>query len=296
MLMNVATQALDSKMLQMFETGNPLVPERAQGPVDYTQPLKVYAIPGCSACLRTKEFLTRHGVPFVAVNPLVDKEEFEALAAIGVKRIPIAARGRHWADGQVLKDLAWIAGIDLPPPKQLPPQELARRAQRVTSVARLAAGRIPEHEFDVLLPDRPRSYKQLACHIFQIYEMFLELAEEGKRFEFASYFRDVPPQVVTSADVQNFGAAMLARFNAWWERDGKTADFRAPADVYYGDQTLQSLHDFFERTVWHSAHHTRQLQVVVQNLGLPLDDRLSEADLAGLPLPENTYDDKVRLS
>ena len=186
--MNDANLHVDWKM---FEKGNPSAPERAQGPVDYSQPLKVYAIPGCSACLRTKEFLTKRGVKFISVNPLVDKEAFEELATIGIKRIPIAARGKHWADGQVLKDLAWIAGIEHEAQPQLSPQELARRGARVMSVACQLAARIPESELDVRLPDRPRSYKQLACHIFQIYEMFLELAEDERRFEFVNYFRDV---------------------------------------------------------------------------------------------------------
>src|SRR5438128_2734713 len=91
--------------LQMFERGRPVVPKRAEGPVDYSQPLRVFAIPGCSACLRTKEFLKKWGVEFISVDPLVDKAAFEELSKIGIKRIPIAARGKHWADGQVLKDL-----------------------------------------------------------------------------------------------------------------------------------------------------------------------------------------------
>jgi hypothetical protein len=281
---------------KLFETGNPERPVRAEGPVDYSLPLKVFALPGCSACLRTKEFLRKHGVPFIAVDPQQDREAFEQLAAIGVKRIPIAARGKHWADGQVLKDLAWIAGIELDAPKQLPPEELARRGRRVMTVARALAARIPAHELDVQLPERPRSYKQLAVHIFQIYEMFLELAEEGKRFEYIDYFRDVPPDIHTTADIVHFGGRMLARFEAWWGRAGVATDFKAKADVYYGDQTLQTVHDFMERTVWHSTHHTRQLQAVIAKLGLPLDERLTQADLAGLPLPEETYDDKVQLS
>src|SRR5262245_34673075 len=59
------TQLADQ--LQMFERGRPVVPTRAEGPVDYTQPLRVFAVPGCSACLRTKEYLTKWNVPFISV-------------------------------------------------------------------------------------------------------------------------------------------------------------------------------------------------------------------------------------
>src|SRR6185295_2678460 len=36
-------------------------------------PIKAYWQPGCTSCLRMKEFLTKHGVPFVSVNVLEDK-------------------------------------------------------------------------------------------------------------------------------------------------------------------------------------------------------------------------------
>jgi len=75
--------------------------------------LMVYWQPGCTGCLRTKEFLTNHGVPFVSINVLADKEAFDELARLGVRRVPIVRRGDEWIDGQVLADLARIAGVNL---------------------------------------------------------------------------------------------------------------------------------------------------------------------------------------
>jgi hypothetical protein len=63
------------------------------------------------------------------------------------------------------------------------------------------------------------------------------------------------------------------------------------ADVYYGEQTL---HEFLERSVWHAAQHTRQLQLVVEKLGLKPNPALTAADLAGLPLPDHVWDDKLK--
>ena len=40
-------------------------------------PLKVYWQPGCSSCLKTKEFLLEHGVAFQSVNVLEDEAGFE---------------------------------------------------------------------------------------------------------------------------------------------------------------------------------------------------------------------------
>ncbi len=262
-------------------------------PIDMSQPLKLFWGPGCSSCLRMKEFFTKRDVPFISVNILENQAEFDELRKLGMKRIPLAVRGKHWADGQVLADLAIIGGLAFDKPRMLSPGVMAQRSDRVMASAAALSGRFPDADLDLQLPSRPRSYKQLAGHIFQIFEMFLETVEDKKHFEYAAYFRDVPAEVVTTADLVRFGNAIRARFDAWWQRAGREMDFDAKADVYYGDV---NLHEFFERTLWHAAHHTRQLAEVIENLGFSTEGRLAEADLAGLPLPDHVYDDKIKLS
>ena len=41
--------------------------------------VKVYWQPGCSSCLKTKEFLMENGIPFKSINVLEDKTGFEDL-------------------------------------------------------------------------------------------------------------------------------------------------------------------------------------------------------------------------
>ena len=54
--------------------------------------IKAYWQPGCTSCLRMKEFLTKHGVPFVSVNVLEDKDAFAELAMLGIRSVPIVRR------------------------------------------------------------------------------------------------------------------------------------------------------------------------------------------------------------
>jgi uncharacterized damage-inducible protein DinB len=251
--------------------------------IDMSLPLKVYWMPGCSSCLRTKEFLAKRGVIFQAVNIVEDEAGFAELAKIGVKRIPIAARGRHWADGQVLEDLARIAGVELRHELRLSPAELVARGDRVMAAALDLVGRLPQAEYDAYLPGHTHTNKQLASHIFEIYRIFLEFIEEGRRFEFVAQLRDAPPGTEVPAAMQRFGRGVRERFAAWWQRAGSTADFAAKADVYYGDV---NLHHFLERTIWHSAHHTRQLQRLIAGLGGSTEGGLTPSDLDGLPMPE----------
>ena len=55
--------------------------------------IKAYWQPGCTSCLRMKEFLTKHGVAFVSVNVLEDKDAFAELTALGIRSVPIVRRG-----------------------------------------------------------------------------------------------------------------------------------------------------------------------------------------------------------
>ena len=57
--------------------------------------IKAYWQPGCTSCLRMKEFLTKHGVPFVSVNVLEDKDAFAELATLGIRSVPIIRRGQR---------------------------------------------------------------------------------------------------------------------------------------------------------------------------------------------------------
>ena len=256
----------------------------------FSEPLKVYWQPGCTGCLRMKEFLTKHGVEFISVNVLTDKEGLDELVKLAGRHVPIARRGNEWVDGQVLADLARIAGIELVRTTMLAPAELAERVQVLLSTAQRLTAQIPENALDTLLRDRPRSYRQLVSHIAQIIEAFLDLVERGKRLEYAAYNQDVPTLIRSKGDLLAFVDGVRARFRMWWLEHGEGFDFSRLADVYYGKQTL---HEFLERSTWHSAQHTRQLALVVEKLGLTPDRPLGPAELAGLPLPDHAWDDQL---
>ena len=72
------------------------------------EPLKVYWQPGCSSCLKTKEFLKDNGVDFKSVNVLEDKSGFEDLQRFGVKLVPVVAKGDQWANGAVFRDVVQL--------------------------------------------------------------------------------------------------------------------------------------------------------------------------------------------
>jgi len=256
-----------------------------------TEPeVRVYWQPGCSSCLKTKEFLLDHGVPFVSKNVLNDPEAFRELEALGVRLVPIVAKGRDWANGAVFRDVARVAGFDYRAHRMLAPDAMVAKILMINEAAQRYLAQIPEEVLDTLLPGRPRSYRQLVYHVFNIPEVFLDHVEHDAPYTYEALISVLPPELKTKADLAAYGQAVHERFAAWWERDGKTTDFHQPGNVYYGEV---SLHEVLERTGWHSGQHSRQIALTLrEKLGIDPDRPLADADFAGLPMPKNIWDNE----
>jgi glutaredoxin len=248
--------------------------------------ISVYWQPGCTSCLRTKEFLTRHGVPFRSRNVLEDETALADLAKLGLRQVPIVTRGEQWADGQVLGDVARLVGIQLGGPRMLPVDELRRRLQLILAAAGRHLAQVPENELGTQLPNRPRSYAALAFHIFNIADAFLE-HEAGQPLVFDAYNRVPGPDMASRAALLAYGQDVSARLEAWFEGPGRSRDWNAPAQVYYGRQTM---HEFLERTTWHAGQHLRQLMWVLERLGIAPEAPLGPEVWQGLPMPAGVWD------
>ena len=251
--------------------------------------IKAYWQPGCTSCLRMKEFLTRHGVPFVSVNVLADKAAFGELAELGIRSVPIVRRGKDWANGQVLKDVARVAGIKWGGANMLPVPELVSRLVTIQQAAQRLFAQIPDDKLGQQLPNRPRSYAQLAYHIFNIADAFLEHEVQGLPLKEGAYNRVPPPQMKTKEQILDYGRNVLSGIETWWRGPGQTANFDAKASVYYGNVTL---HDYLERTTWHSGQHVRQMMMVLGMLGIAPDRPVGKETFDGLPMPDKVWDDE----
>lgn len=264
--------------------------ENAGTPENLALPLKVYWQPGCSSCLKTKEFLLEHGVPFQSVNVLDDEEGFKELEDLGIRLVPIVARGTTWANGAVFRDVAKVAGFEYDGHKMLMPEELKDKVLMILDAAARYLAQIPDDKLDVVLPGRPRSYRQLVYHVFNIPCVFLDRVEHDAPYTYEALKSILPKEMVTKRDLLDYGRGTRERFAAWWERDGAATDFKQPGKVYYGEV---SLHEVMERTGWHSGQHTRQIILMLrEKLNIEPDGALVDADLAGLPLPKNVWDNE----
>jgi hypothetical protein len=219
---------------------------------------------------------------------LNDPAAKERLLALGVRTVPVLAKGDQYIFCQNLEDVAEFVGLQgtghtpLAPPVLLAKWLVVlRAAQRY--IRQIADQRLTERAID----NRDRSIRLLSHHIFRIGEAFLETAIDD--VEYRTDNANVPPAegtCATAEEIIGYGDSVIERLENWWSRlDDKSC--RQKVKTFYG---TPPMHQLFERSTWHSAQHTRQMIAILERFGIEPDRRLGDDDLAGLPLPERVWD------
>lgn len=186
--------------------------------------------------------------------------------------------------GVDLGRVAEFLGLDYHRVPALAADVLVERYQRVLDAAVRFVGQIPPERLHDRLPDRDRTYLALGNHLVQIACDFLAVtrgaALTGRRAE------SVPETEREPVDLKAVASEVKGGLVAWMQVVG-SEELERTVVTYFGPQTL---HQVLERAVWHSAQHARQLMMVLEMLGIPADEPLTEKDFAGLPMPEKVWD------
>src|SRR5690348_5645168 len=96
--------------------------------------IRAYWVPGCSSCLRMKEFLQKSGKDFEAINVEARPEEAEVLRSFAIRVPAIVCDGRA-ASGLDLAGVAELIGVAYTLPRILPARVLRQRYSVVTETA-----------------------------------------------------------------------------------------------------------------------------------------------------------------
>ena len=251
--------------------------------------ITVYWQPGCTSCLRTKEFLRAHGIAFESINVREDPQAAARLAALGARSVPVVARGAEFVYGQDLATVAAFVGVSVDRVRLDVPVLTARLLALLDTVAALAA-QLPADSWHEKLPGRERTHLDLAYHVSQVVVGFLDAALGG-RLTYEHFERRSPEHLASAADVARLLRSVSQALAVWW--GANQARLPAELDTYYGRQLLAAV---LERTTWHVAQHARQLERLLELRGVAPEPRLEPALLSGLPLPEDVWDAEVPLS
>jgi glutaredoxin len=250
--------------------------------------VRVFWQPGCTSCLRTKEFLTKSGVEYESINVHGNPEGIKELARLGARSVPVVARGDRFVFAQTLGDVIEFLDLKVNLQDRLSPDELVRKLGLVLPAAVRYVRQIPAEWLDRPFRNRNRPIRVLAHHVFRIVEAFLEAVSENRELTYDLIMQEAGPEMKTGEDIARYGERVLARAQAWWNNSPDRSCSR-PMDTYFG---RHPMHVVLERTVWHPAQHTRQLMLILDTLNIDPDRRLTGDDLAGLPLPDKVWDDE----
>lgn len=248
--------------------------------------IKVFWQPGCSSCLRTKEFLTKQGIEFESINVHNNPAGMAELAALGARSVPVVALAGKYTLCQSFNDVVKFLDLKTKLMDPLPPAQLVARLDLVLSATARYVRQFTDAQLREVFRDRNRTPGGTAFHIFRVAEMGLQAAQ-GIRLEFDG-FNELPPPQWRAGDIAGWGLQVRERILAWWkeqERQDPTLAFTVP--TYYGERPM---HDVLERTAWHAAQHTRQVMLMLESHGTAPDRPLTAEDLAGLPVPDEVWD------
>ncbi len=255
--------------------------------MDTVERVRVFWQPGCTSCLKTKEFLTRHGVDYESINVHGNPAAMEALRELGARSVPVVARGSEFVFAQSLADVVGFLKLDICLHDKLAPQQLVDKLGLVLDAAARYVRQIPAEWLERPFRDRNRPIRSLAHHVFRIPEAFVEAMRDDRELTYELIMQPPGEALRSTADIARYGMGVLAAFRAWW--DGYVDhSCQRMMDTYFG---RHRVHDVLERSVWHPAQHTRQLMLILDSLQIEPDGRLTPADLVGLPLPEKAWDD-----
>ena len=211
----------------------------------------------------------------------------EELRRLGGRSVPIVSKGDKFVFAQIIKDVVAFLELEDDTAPKLSPEELAERYDGILDTAIRLIRQMPNDRLADELPNRPRSWRVLMHHLFQVPTAFLNMEETGESLTYEDLVAPPPENLKTSADIAEFGQEVRGRFQNWW-KGVEGQDFSGAVPTYFGET---SRHEMLERTVWHSTQHVRQVASLLDQADVVPDRPVSQNDIRGLPLTEKVWDE-----
>jgi len=218
---------------------------------------------------------------------MADPDGLAELQRLGARSVPVVSQGDKFVFAQVIKDVVEFLGLKDDTAPQLSPDELKQRYDHILDIAIAQTRQMPDGELENMLPNRPRSWRVLMHHVFQIPTAFLDMEDTGEALSYENMVAPPPEVMTTSAAIAAFGDEVRTRFKAWAEKT-RGEDFAGRVPTYFGGTTR---HEMLERTVWHSTQHVRQVGSLLQQAGIEPATAVTAAEIAGLPLTDKIWDE-----
>lgn len=226
--------------------------------------------------------LSSWGVEYEPVNVEADPNAIGEMERLGVKLVPVVTDGERVFHGWNPEKLAEFLGVEYKEAPPLAPSELMARLEKILATAERTIQKTQVEHLHIKIPNRDRTVRELAWHIFRLSVAYRDAMEEGY-FPEAWLQETPPPETATGKDIAVYGREVQERLTDWFRHPESV---QGTVETYYGKQTA---HQLLERTTWHAAQHLRQVGALLEEAGVTLPEPLTENDFAGLPLPKELW-------
>jgi hypothetical protein len=226
--------------------------------------------------------LSSWGISYEGVDVEANPAAMEDLRRLGIPIFPATIVGDRFVHGWNPRALAELVGVQHVEGLRLSPDELWRRLDSILAANQAAIRAVPAEHLDMKAPDRDRTLRQLAYHVFRLSAAFADCREQGE-FPEAWLLEEAPSGHDDAAGIARYGQQVRDRLAKFCRTPG-WCDGRVT--TYYGSQPA---HELMERTTWHAAQHVRQVYWFLDRLGIRVDKPLSQDDLRGLPVPQQIW-------
>src|SRR5580698_8523683 len=139
----------------------------------------------------------------------------EELRRLGARSVPILSRGDEWVFAQNLGHVVRFLGLNEKTGPELSPDQLNARTGVILGAAARLIRQMPDAHLTTEVPNRPRTYKVLAHHIFRIQEVFLEMAN-GATLTYEALGGRPTEAMHGFSDIAAYGDQTRASLMAWW--------------------------------------------------------------------------------
>lgn len=209
------------------------------------------------------------------------------LAGLGRAVLPVLARDSESIVAVDLQKIAEFTGISRAAHAMLPAETLVGKWIDILRAAATTVCQFPDALLaSPIVPGSDRSIRIVSHHLFRIAESFLETAIDGAPLTLAHTEKKLAPDEFNSGGEFEAYAEAICKSLSAWIKSTDSGKLLEQVETYYGPQ---SLHELLERSTWHSAQHTRQIEEVLGNNGIAPTAKLGEELLAGLPIPKGIW-------
>lgn len=214
-----------------------------------------------------------------------DPEARAELAALGLKSLPVSARGESVVVGYDVDALREAFGAEGSGAEPLTAEKMRRYFGMAFDALRRAVRQIPQETLDWVSPGRPRTLRQLTWHSFERPDLVMRARASGEYTEeMVRAYETAADAYRSPEDICAYADEIEARLDAFLASGAGALSRKVSS--YMGPITA---HELMVLALGHAFQHLRQTYHYFGMLGIEPENPLRPEDYEEVPVPADLF-------